>query len=245
MVTMHFTETDQSLEMVAFAKLALVALACVAMASSPSLPQLGPSQLFGELKAIPHNWSLKGAARQDAKVEAQTGLKQRNMDQLQAKLLDISDPGSDNYGKWMSTKAIDELTKPSDADITAVKSWLTSHGIHQPTSDWIEFIVPVSTMDSLLNIKYEMLTHNLRNSIVPRTQNYSVPRALHALIDLITPNAAFYEHLDGDLAKVSDDVGGVSKRTVCTNSSITLSCLKSMYNVVSLFKPVEDSGLSC
>lgn len=221
--------------MVAFSKIALLAFAGASMASpSPSIPPFGPPQIFDQLKSLPASWKASGPVKKEAQIHAQIGLKQRNIDQLQAKLLDISDPDSENYGRWMSKEEIDELTAPSPAKVLAVKAWLAAHGItetKQPSADWIEFTVSIAKMESLLNAKYEMFSHETQGISVARTQQYSVPEILHDAIDLITPTTAFYEKIAAIESQPESRKSAITRRAGCQGNNVTPGCLKSMYNV--------------
>lgn len=52
--------------------------------------------------------------------------------------------------------------------------------------------MPVHQMESLLGAKYEWFTHASSGLKVPRTTQFSVPRDLHSMIDVVTPTTAFY-----------------------------------------------------
>lgn len=117
--------------MVAFSKICLAATAAVGVFAAPA--QHGPLAKFGELKHIPARWSTAGKADQGAMMTASIGLKQNNIQGLQAKLLDISNPASKNYGKWLTQKEVEAYTAPNPADVAAVKAWLASAGITEVT----------------------------------------------------------------------------------------------------------------
>lgn len=124
--------------MVAISKLCFTATAAIGALAAPASNNHGPLTLFQELKALPSQWSSKGAADKGAMVKAQIGLKQGNIKGLQAKLMDISNPDSPNYGKWLSQDEIAAYTAPSHGNADAVKSWLAAAGITevtQPTNE--------------------------------------------------------------------------------------------------------------
>lgn len=143
--------------MVAFSKIALAAIVGAASAS-PVSSNAGPLAVFDQLKAVPKAWTSHGAANKEATIKAQIGLKQSNIKELQAKLLDISNPRSENYGKWMTKEEVNALTAPPKANVEAVKAWLIASGIKEsdisaPSSDWLEFSAPVSQIEKLLDAK--------------------------------------------------------------------------------------------
>ncbi|OAA74834.1 family S53 protease-like protein [Akanthomyces lecanii RCEF 1005] len=220
--------------MVSFSKIAFLASLANTAWSSPVDTAASPLALFHELKSIPSQWVSKGQADKNVPIKVQIGLKQSNIQGLQEKLLDISNPSSPNYGKWLSKEEVASYTAPAAGNVEAVKAWLASNGVtevSQPTNDWVEFTAPVSVMEKLLGTTYQMYTHPDSASAqgIPRTTEYSVPRNLHSIIDMVTPTTAFYNPVKPVAekgAKVS-----VGKRATCDPSAITPSCINSLYDV--------------
>ena len=62
-------------------------------------------------------------------IDFTIALNQNNMDILKNKLLDISDPYSENYGKFMSNNEIMDIIKPSFEDTHSVINWLNYNNI--------------------------------------------------------------------------------------------------------------------
>lgn len=124
--------------MVAFSKLCFAAVATVGTFAAPA--QHGPLVKFGELKHIPAQWSAAGKADQGAMMKASIGLKQSNIEALQAKLLDISNPDSPNYGKWLTQKEVEAYTAPKPSDVAAVKAWLAAAGVTDVTHPSNEYV---------------------------------------------------------------------------------------------------------
>lgn len=231
--------------MVAFSKIAVAVFAAGACAIPLSLPVLDPLQIFQTLLEIPANWIDKGLAPSSDNIRAQIGLKQSNVAGLQAKLLDISDPRSKNYGKWLSKDEVNAFTAPPTENVEAIKAWLSSAGITDistPSPDWIEFTAPVSQMNTLLNAKYESFWHSIDDRTVPRTREYSIPASLHDMIDMITPTTAFYSrtapHATSVVpAAVAEIITTPSnstlhtKRQACDVTRIVPSCINMLYNV--------------
>lgn len=125
--------------MVAFSKIALAATAAVGVLAAPA-QQHGPLTRFSHITRLPSHWTAQGQADRGTLVKAQIGLKQNNIKGLQEKLLDISNPESSNYGKWLSQSEVDAFTAPAAADVAAVKSWLAANGIteiSQPTNEYV------------------------------------------------------------------------------------------------------------
>lgn len=126
--------------MVAISKIAIAATSFVgyALAISPMDAAASQLTLFHELKAVPSQWVSKSQAHADTPMKMQIGLKQSNIDGLQAKLMDVSNPESANYGKWLSKDEVAKYTAPAAGHVEAVKAWLAAHGITQtaqPTNE--------------------------------------------------------------------------------------------------------------
>lgn len=218
--------------------LTLAAFFAIGAVAIPTIPQVGPLEVFHHLPRLPTKWISHGPADKSATVKAQIGLKQSNIKGLQAKLLDISNPDSPNYGKWLSQEEAEAFTAPPAENVKAVKDWLSAHGITDvamPTKDWIEFTVPVSKMESLLGAEYEFFSHPDSPNKIPRTQKYSVPKGLHGIIDLVTPTTAFYTrmtpHVDESVEVREIEPATLDSRATCNTNAITPSCINSLYNV--------------
>lgn len=223
--------------MVAFSKIAAAACFVVGTFAVPlSLPALGPLEVFSSLLDLPSNWESKGASPSSNKLSVQIGLTQTNVDKLQAKLMDISNPKSANYGKWLSGEEAAAMVAPPAENIAAVKAWLTGAGIaesdiSQPNSGWISFSAPVSTMELLLAAEYESFWNSVDNVSVDRTMKYSVPASLHSMIDMVTPTTALYSKIQPQVSSAPAKNSTISARQTCDGTSITPSCINSLYNV--------------
>ncbi|OAA56464.1 family S53 protease-like protein [Cordyceps fumosorosea ARSEF 2679] len=224
--------------MVAWSRICLALSTVGGAYAAPSAANHGPLTLFSEIKQIPSKWQSTGAAAKSALIKGQIGLKQGDIKGLEAKLLDISNPSSENYGKWLSQDEVAKYTAPAEGSVDAVKSWLAAHGISetsQPTNDWIEFTAPVSQMESLLGTQYEWFTHDESGITIPRTTKYLVPQALHDHIDMITPTTAFYNAIGAHAAATEESdvvANAVERRDAClSNGHMTPACINQHYNV--------------
>ena len=124
--------------MVAWSQICATLSLAAGVLAAPATSAHGPLKLFTELKQLPSLWSSNGAADKGAIIKAQIGLKQGNIQGLQDKLLDIANPESPNYGKWLSQDEIAAYTAPPAGHVDQVKSWLAANGIHevsQPTNE--------------------------------------------------------------------------------------------------------------
>ncbi|WP_411150054.1 protease pro-enzyme activation domain-containing protein [Streptomyces sp. A30] len=71
----------------------------------------------------------KGATADSSKVSARVYLAGRDAAGLAAYAKAVSDPSSASYGKYLSTRAAQDRYGATDAQVAAVRSWLTSAGL--------------------------------------------------------------------------------------------------------------------
>ncbi|KAF2164340.1 hypothetical protein M409DRAFT_25219 [Zasmidium cellare ATCC 36951] len=218
-----------------YARLAVPLLFALPTFAAPTLPpDLGPLTLFDELKALPSEWTKASGNASESKLNVKIGLKQSNIQGLEQRLLEVATPGNADYGNWLSKEEIDSYVAPSAVNVALVKTWLALYGITDvtsPTSDWLAFSAPVSTMEALLGTQYDFYTHPSRKGAIPRTTQYSVPLLLHDVIDLVTPTTAFYRNLAPQKSVAAPESKRRTKRQSCTGTTITPKCLYQLYNV--------------
>jgi len=71
-------------------------------------------------------WQL-GAPEADARVRLTFALVEQNMDKLTAMALEISDPTSPSYSKYLTRAEIEALTAPPASTVKAVEEWIRAH----------------------------------------------------------------------------------------------------------------------
>ena len=114
----------------------------------------------------------------------------------------------------MTVKQVNALVDPKDDSVSAVESWLSSHGIskdqlsYSAAKDWIEVSVPVSQAETLLKTKYSVY-QDADGDKLTRTSQYSLPRNLHEHVDLVLPTNSF---VTGKRAKSSLKTKSLAKR---------------------------------
>lgn len=215
-------------------------VACVTSIAyaSPILEQrtasFGPPSIKEQVN-IPAAWSATGSPHPDTVLNMHIALKQNNIDGLEQKLLDISNPKSPNYGKWLSKEDMESYTRPSEESVGSVKQWLSSHGIQessisQPSPDWIKVKVPISKAESMLDSKYSLFRSSVSGTEVPRTTAYSIPLSLHDHVDTIQPTTSFHRSMGAQAARDSAETQS-SISTACDPNNIVPSCIQSYYNV--------------
>lgn len=144
-----------------------------------------------QLAIVPTGWTQVGAPAEDDTMILQVALTQQNLDLLDAKIQAVSTPGSASYGQYMDGDAVAAMLAPSPDASPAVLAWLGGAGVTNAYSDGanINFSTTVSTVNSLLSTTFSYFENDGIQKL--RTTRYSVPDALLAHIDLITPTTYF------------------------------------------------------
>ncbi|PBP27632.1 hypothetical protein BUE80_DR001486, partial [Diplocarpon rosae] len=195
---------------------------------------------------------------ESTRITLTIGLAHQNLDQLEPKLMAVSNPSSLEYGKHLDFDEVNAMFAPTDAANEAVQSWLNDAGVSEVHSDgqWVVFATTVGTANTLLNTTFANYEKNGVSKL--RTTQYSIPDHLADYVDLIYPTTYFgktvakapvgYTHTSRGAAaaaaasKVASRgaASQVPVDSIC-NMWITPRCLKQMYNV-GAYKPDAKSG---
>ncbi|KAH8984238.1 peptidase S8/S53 domain-containing protein [Lactarius akahatsu] len=193
----------------------------------------------------PLNWVNLGRAPSSYIIPLRIALRQPRFSELEQHLSEISDPFHPSYGKHLLKEDVEALVAPRASSVDAVHEWLESHGIqkeacHQsPAGDWVTVRLPVVQMERMLG-------------------TYSLPPHLDEHIELIQPTTVFnrakaqrttYHFIDLNpvassqslSAKVTAPGSGVTVDASC-NMTITVSCLKQLYNAVNYVPQAPDKN---
>ncbi|KAK6581082.1 hypothetical protein PZA11_006570 [Diplocarpon coronariae] len=196
-----------------------------------------------KLTVVPRGWS-ESAVHDDAEITLSIGLAQRNIDQLESKLMAVSTPGGLEYGKHLDFDATRAMFAPSGVANRAVQSWLKGAGIRGIHSDghWVSFTSTVKTVNTLLDTRFAIYNNN--GVSILRTTEYSIPDDLAGFVDLIFPTTYF-----GEAAANTPEGSTYTKRAFDSKISdvedckewMTPNCIKRLYSVGD-YKPDAKSG---
>jgi tripeptidyl-peptidase I len=203
----------------------------------------------------PQNWVQQGRPDPEHVLRLSIALPQQNFDELERHLYQVSDPDHERYGQHLSQEEVDELTKPHPESLSAVTEWLTSHGIgeddveYSSAKDWMTISVPVRLAEKMLDTTYYVWSHAVSGHSLVRTTQYGLPDHLHPHIETLQPTTSFALfkphkttfHFDSEqfdnknlktvanVAPIVDTGSGATVDASC-NQTITLSCLRQLYN---------------
>lgn len=133
-------------------------------------------------------------------------MKHKNMDKLESVLLEVSNPGHPDYGKYWTKEQISDLT----IDIVGnrkVIHYLESHGAFVTKSshnmEYISAEAPIAVWENILNTKFYEFSHaDWKEKKMIRALSYSVPVELDAHIGYIFDVTNFPPHISSGAIKM-------------------------------------------
>ncbi|KAJ7818706.1 Pro-kumamolisin, activation domain-containing protein [Mycena olivaceomarginata] len=167
----------------------------------------------------------------------------------------VSDPANSLYGQHLTSNEVAAYVKPTDATLSSVMEWLSSHSVTaksiSPASDMLEITVPVGTANSLLAAEFSEFRHIVSGWKSVRTLSYSVLAALQGSIQFIHPTVSFVPLLsrssvtainhrrDFRLDNLQKQRSVADVPASC-GEAITPSCLQAMLKVAILLDKTEN-----
>jgi len=252
------------LSLVPFALL-VVLLASPAANRQILLDSFGPQTTKHAWPETPAQWTHLGPAPDSHIIGLRIGIKQANIDSLIEQLYEVSDPAHERYGMHLSKQEVEDLVRPAPESVELVENWLEAHGIdfesdecdlqRSPAGDWITVSVPVRKAEEMLDTEYGVYQHkrDLSNLVV-RSLSYSLPRALHDHVDVVTPTTMFGTmrpmrsisfFAPPDKVAISESSGGQTVPgpsgfpvPLSCNTTVTPTCLMDLYGTAG-YTPVS------
>lgn len=169
--------------------LRLTTLLSLALASSAS-----STHVLKERHPAPQGWTRTHRARDSDRVTLRVGLIPETPGELEAALLEISDPFHERFRQHLSPGQVDALVRPANRTLESVHSWLISEGVdriqYSRAFDWITLPdLPVRTIERLLQAEYHIYKRD--GDRILRTEAWSLPAHLSDLVDIVHPSTSF------------------------------------------------------
>ncbi|KAA1474751.1 family S53 protease [Dentipellis sp. KUC8613] len=189
--------------------------------------------------SAPSGYVKDGPAPADHVLNLRLALTPSDFKSLEDQLYAVSTPGNPSYGKHLSKQQVEALAAPTPDGLSAVKSWLSSHGLTAdaitPAGDWLGLNVTVKQANALLDTQYATFTHQSTGKQTVRTLSYSVPADVKSHISFVHPTVAFpVKPIGGPLVLSSPKT---QKRTPSPDatpscpSEFTPACAQSQYGI--------------
>ncbi|XP_028403778.1 tripeptidyl-peptidase 1-like [Dendronephthya gigantea] len=127
------------------------------------------------------------------RVRLAFAIKHQNIAKLEEIFWSVSDPKSEEYGRHLNIKEINNLVKPTDESMNVVKSWLQEGGVDSKhcnetmNSDYIICEISSVIAEILLNGArlYRFHHKTTSKSVIRSITHYSVPREVAKHLDFV------------------------------------------------------------
>jgi len=145
---------------------------------------------------IPPGWSSVGAPQLSLRLRFYVALKQRRLDELEAKLLRVASPKSPSYSQWLSREEILDIIAPPVHAQDEVVAFLLDHGVSNSDlmlqRDSISVEAAVSTINSLFAVNMELFQRRgSEETVCVHRDDLTIPTRLMQLIDMVSPLSLF------------------------------------------------------
>ncbi|TFB01338.1 Aorsin [Trichoderma ghanense] len=136
-------------------------------------------------------WKRGSRLDPHAIIPLRIGLAQSNIHLGYQKLMEVSDPSSETFGKHLSQDEVHDLFAPAHETFDAVHSWLLESGVNASdirqyeNKGWLAIDLPVSHVEDLFQTQYH--EHEREGELKIGCDQYYVPRHLSEHIDYIVP----------------------------------------------------------
>ncbi|KAH6707490.1 subtilisin-like protein [Leptodontidium sp. MPI-SDFR-AT-0119] len=197
---------------------------------------------------VPNGWTYQGPADYETILHLRLILKSVDGNSLSDKLMDISTPGNEDYGKHLTQEQLGSLVAPDPGSVDLLISWLNSfsgvsdvaYSVHASS---ISFKSTVSAASSMLATEFGVFQVTNGNGSVVRSLEYSLPDYLSQHIGLIHP-VTYFPPTEGtnsmsvgeDAKRSEEPVAPIYRRDVEPEllkacQTITPTCIAKMYNI--------------
>ncbi|KAJ6476257.1 subtilisin-like protein [Mycena sanguinolenta] len=191
---------------------------------------------------LPHGWSRVGKPDITGTLPLRIGLKQPNIDKLHDRLLDVSHPNSENYGKHWTPEEVKTYFQPSEESVEAAIQWLEESGVERARIElskgrnWVQVKdLSVAEAERILNTEYHVYEHIYGGARLACSA-YSVPSHIQPHIELITPTLHFEgppPSKRGQLAARSFKAVDATPTGDLSNCDVRITppCYRALYNI--------------
>ena len=194
---------------------------------------------------VAHGWTRRGRPDARQSITLQIGLKQPNLDRLEARLYEISAPDHPDYGQHLPSPDVAALAAPTEESYAAVLAWLRSEGVTRVRRQgaWVTFATSVGRANRVLRADF---AHYARDGVTRlRTLRYSLPDHLAAHVDLVHPTTYFgatAAHAPRNhIWKQPEAVAAPAAANASCGELLTPPCVRDLYNVGD-YMPDPQSG---
>ncbi|KAG5804307.1 hypothetical protein H9Q74_005152 [Fusarium xylarioides] len=180
----------------------------------------------------------------DTRLFLRIGLKQKNLEDAESLVYNVSHPSSPTYGKHYSKQDIVELFAPSNDTIETVRSWISRHdGSSTMSRDrgWLHASMSALEAEGMLNASYYKYHHTLQDYSTLSCEKYYLPEHVQPHIDFVTPGvmllAPKQPRISSNVKRQAPPIfqpespSPPSAGTSKCGDAVTPDCIRKLYNI--------------
>lgn len=193
-------------------------------------------QIVEQLETVPPGWSRGSRPSPIKLLTFRLSVNHEQTGMLEQKVIDLSTPGHNQYGKHLGREEIQELLRPGPVVSNKILSWLISENVSassiKTNGNWISFQTTIGQAERMLETEFFYYHHHESQTTAIRTLGYSVPREIHPHIQLIQPTTRlgrFGPH--GTLPLEQPIVASPEDLTADCETVIRPDCLRDLYGL--------------
>jgi hypothetical protein len=167
---------------------------CIALVLT-ALPLLAVGD-FGDaiprhLTHSPHLWRNAGRPDPSEKLTLTFALKQQNLDVLERKFWEVSDPDSNNWGDFLSFEELTDLVRPHPVALHGVTRFLERNGVERQhhrlgaSGDFLEVTIPVRQAEEMLKTTFNVFEHRQQDIAYVRATKPHGADEIRPFVDFI------------------------------------------------------------
>jgi tripeptidyl-peptidase-1 len=154
-------------------------------------------------------------------------------------LMEVSDPESESYGKYLSMEEVGKLTVDPRAN-RAVRNWLTAHNANfeaTQNGDFLKVTGTVGQIEELINAEYYHYVSEHTSTSIKRSEMYALPTEIASYVDFVSNTVNFPPVRTTIMSsKAPEQSGSVSPSTISTTYSIASNVVASTKSTQSVFE---------
>ncbi|KAJ4420660.1 hypothetical protein N0V82_004226 [Gnomoniopsis sp. IMI 355080] len=193
---------------------------------------------------LPNGWKYLGQADNTAKLSLSIALKQPGLQELRARLDDISNPSHEAYGAHLSRDEVRQYREVSGSAVDTVVSWLQRNNVTDFALEdaWVNLNATVAHINTLLSCNMSSYRVSGSSNTQYRAKAYSLPEELIDSVDYVYPVTQFMVNKRSKksfnsfpIVKRSDPESLMPRAAMpsscITNDAIVPQCVVDLYNI--------------
>ncbi|RAK96168.1 S53 family peptidase [Aspergillus ibericus CBS 121593] len=189
-----------------------------------------------QLNSVPSGWEKGATPSPSTSMKFWLAIDHEYKAEFEQKVIDLSTPGHQSYGKHMKREDVRAFLRPSDQASETILSWLESELVPSDSikehGDWIAFTVPLSKAESMMRTEFHSFHRPGTNVTQIRTLKYSVPENIDPYLQMIQPTTHFGQ------PKTQTSLPGFVPVTIDVDdpngncsTAVTPGCLRQLYGI--------------